>query len=94
MSEESEREEIKDETHHILDEEQEELDEAEEEEVEWEVCFEVELRITKVCLYLEISFREDVSPGKSAPEKYANPWNLAPEKLLSKRTMNQRNIQV
>ena len=34
MSEESVREEIKDETHHILDEEQEELDEAEEEEVE------------------------------------------------------------
>ena len=58
MSEESEREELKDETHHVLDEEQEELDEAEEEEVEWEVCFEVKLRITKVCLYLEISFRE------------------------------------
>ena len=32
MSEESEREEIKDETHHIEDEEQEELDEVEEEE--------------------------------------------------------------
>jgi hypothetical protein len=34
MSEEGEREEIKDETHHIQDEEQEELDEAEEEEEE------------------------------------------------------------
>jgi hypothetical protein len=40
----------------------------------------VELRITKVCLYLEISFREDASPWKSVPEKHANPWNLAPEK--------------
>ena len=34
MSEESKREEIKDETHHIQDEEQEELDEVEEEEEE------------------------------------------------------------
>jgi hypothetical protein len=34
MSEGSEREEIKDETHHIQDEEQEELDEVEEEEEE------------------------------------------------------------
>ena len=73
LSEEREREEIKDETHHILDEEQEELDEAEEEEVEWEVCFEVELRITNVCLYVEISFREDASPWKSVPEKNAIP---------------------
>ena len=39
MSEESEREEIKDETHQVQDEEQEELDELEDEEedeVEWE----------------------------------------------------------
>ena len=38
MSEESEREEIKDETHHIQDEEQEEFDEVEEEDrgAEWE----------------------------------------------------------
>ena len=52
MSEESEREEIKDETHHVLDEEQEELDEAEEEEVEWEVCFEVKLELLKsACIW-------------------------------------------
>ena len=36
MSEESEREEIKDETHQLQDEEQEELDDAEEEEEEEE----------------------------------------------------------
>ena len=36
MSEESEREEIKDETHQLQDEEQEELDEIEEEEVDKE----------------------------------------------------------
>jgi hypothetical protein len=37
MSEESEREEIKDETHQLQDEEQEELDDEEEEEEEKEV---------------------------------------------------------
>jgi hypothetical protein len=37
MSEESEREEIKDETHQLQDEEQEELDDEEEEEEEEEV---------------------------------------------------------
>jgi hypothetical protein len=37
MSEESEREEIKDETHQLQDEEQEELDDEEEEEEEREV---------------------------------------------------------
>ena len=36
MSEESEREEIKDETHQVQDEEQEELDDVEDEEVERE----------------------------------------------------------
>ena len=36
MSEESKREEVKDETHHIQDEEQEELDEIEEQEEEEE----------------------------------------------------------
>lgn len=39
MSEESEREEIKDETHQIQDEEQEELDDVEDEEVEREDTF-------------------------------------------------------
>ena len=65
MSEESEREEIKDETHQSQDEEQEELDEAEEEdeaktveeagEVEWE---EEEYSNNRTIIY---NFVEDVS---------------------------------
>ena len=69
MSEESEREEIKDETHQLQDEEQEELDEVEEEEVEeeaktmeevrgaeWEEDYSKELNEKKTTVIIEQIF--------------------------------------
>ena len=71
MSEESEREEIKDETHQLQDEEQEELDDEEEEEkekevrgAEWEEGYSNNRTTTTVALRLQGVPQVWKSPGR------------------------------